>query len=176
MYSPLIPFVSIIFYLLHFLIFFSYVVFQFPCTSTLKNIYQRYGICFDNKLTYKNWKWRAYFQSYYTNCGLKINIRRSFYSVVLSDGANTLRTLFSSTLGHYFMSSQIKKGSLVELKDFTCRSIQDNKYVFTLPSSHGSSLVIVYTIIILIFPLHITLSFTCITHTNHILHSLLCYQ
>jgi hypothetical protein len=98
------------------------------------------------------------------------------YSVVLSDGANTLRSLFSSTLGHYFMSSQIKKGSLVELQDFTCRSIQDNKYVFTLPSSHGSSLVIVYTIIILIFPLHITLIFTCITHTNHILHSLLCYQ
>jgi hypothetical protein len=98
------------------------------------------------------------------------------YSVVLSDGDSTLRSLFASTLGHYFTSSQIEKGSLVELQDFTCRSIQDNKYVFTLPSSHGSSLVIIYTTIILIFPLHIPLIFTCIAHTTHILHCLLCDQ
>ena len=37
------------------------------------------------------------------------------YSFVLPDGANTLRSLFSSTLGHYFTSSQIEKISLVKL-------------------------------------------------------------
>ena len=37
------------------------------------------------------------------------------YSVVLSDGGSTLRRLFSSTLGHYFTSSQIEKISLVKL-------------------------------------------------------------
>jgi hypothetical protein len=97
-------------------------------------------------------------------------------SIVLFDGGSTLGSLFSSTLGQYFSSSQIEKGSLVELQDFTCRSIQDNKYVFTLPSSHGSSFVIIYTTIILIFPLHIPSIFTCIAHTNHILHYLLCGQ
>ena len=42
------------------------------------------------------------------------------YSVVLSNGDSTLRSLFSSTVGHYFIASQIAKGSLVELQDFTC--------------------------------------------------------
>jgi hypothetical protein len=98
------------------------------------------------------------------------------YSILLFDGSNTLQSLFASTLEHYFTSSQIEKGSLVQLQDFTCRSIQNNKYVFKLPSSHSSNLVTIYTTILLFFPLHIPFIFTCITHTNHILHCLICDQ
>ena len=51
--------------------------------------------------------------------------------VHLSDGNTTIQSLFALPLSSLFTSSQVEIGSLVQINSFTCKSIQNNKYVFT---------------------------------------------
>ena len=80
------------------------------------------------------------------------------YFVHLSDGSSTIHNLFASPLNLFFTSSQLEFGSLVQIDSFTCKSIQNNKYVFNLSTFS------------LFFLLHIPFQITYIIHIKRILH------
>ena len=53
------------------------------------------------------------------------------YIVLLSNGSDTIQSIFSSSLVDYFTSEKFENGSLVQLNSFTFRSTQHNKYEFS---------------------------------------------